>query len=106
MQCEIQELWYTNLFGLLVDKQQTLNFGLEKQCLSIKIWPLSIAESTGQSLEQVQEDIYRDCYTYPVDALKYGWIDGVTTQVSIIPLMPIQDQVKSTLSYDALPKIS
>lgn len=43
-----------------------------------------------------------DCYTSPVDAIEYGRIDGVITQVSIIPLMPIPDQVKSTLSYEPM----
>ncbi|PWA95511.1 hypothetical protein CTI12_AA046680 [Artemisia annua] len=54
---------------------------------------ISIAESTGQSFEQVQEDIDRDCYTSPVDALKYGRIDSIITQVSIIPLLcPFQNR--------------
>ncbi|TQD86671.1 hypothetical protein C1H46_027797 [Malus baccata] len=63
-----------------------------------------LSNSTGRSFEQVQKDIDRDRYMSPIEAVEYGIIDGVIDGDSIIPLVPVPDKVKPTLSYEEISK--
>ncbi|CAH9077533.1 unnamed protein product [Cuscuta europaea] len=59
-----------------------------------------LSNSTGRSSEQVEKDIDRDRYMSPIEAVEYGLIDGVIDRESIIPLEPVPERVKSTLSSE------
>ncbi|CAK9179410.1 unnamed protein product [Ilex paraguariensis] len=63
-----------------------------------------ISSFTGRSFEQVQKDIDRDRYMSPIEAVEYGIIDGVIDRDSIIPLEPVPERVKSSLSYEEISK--
>lgn len=52
-----------------------------------------ISSFTGRSLEQVLEDIDRDKYLSPIEAVEYGIIDGVIDGDKIIPLFPVPERV-------------
>ncbi|KGN55689.1 ATP-dependent Clp protease proteolytic subunit 4, chloroplastic [Cucumis sativus] len=63
-----------------------------------------ISEFTGHPFEKVQKDIDRDRYMSPIEAVEYGFIDGVIDQDSIIPLMPVPDKVKGKFNYTEVMK--
>ncbi|PWA38157.1 clpP, Ser active site protein [Artemisia annua] len=63
-----------------------------------------LSESKRRSYEQVQKDIDRDRYLSSIEAVEYRIIDGVIDQDTIIPLEPVPDRVKPTLSYYAITK--
>lgn len=58
-----------------------------------------ISERTGRSTEQVDNDMDRDRYMSPMEAVEYGLIDGVIDKESIIPLPILPETVKPTLSF-------
>ncbi|OMO52356.1 ClpP [Corchorus olitorius] len=61
-----------------------------------------ISDFTGRSFEQVEKDIDRDRYMSPMEAVEYGMIDAVIDKDSIIPLQPVPERVKPTLSFDKM----
>lgn len=61
-----------------------------------------ISAFTGRTIEQVEKDIDRDRYMSPMEAVEYGFIDGVIDRDSIIPLAPVPEKVKSRLSYEEI----
>ncbi|KAJ4950697.1 hypothetical protein NE237_027529 [Protea cynaroides] len=63
-----------------------------------------ISSCSGRTFEQVQKNIDRDRYMPPIEAVEYGIIDGVTDKESIIPLGPVPERVKPTLSYEEIRK--
>lgn len=58
-----------------------------------------ISERTGRSAEQVDNDMDRDRYMSPMEAVEYGLIDGVIDKESIIPLPIMPETVEPTLSF-------
>ncbi|XP_058777546.1 ATP-dependent Clp protease proteolytic subunit 4, chloroplastic [Vicia villosa] len=53
-----------------------------------------ISSFTGRSIEQVLKDIDRDRYLSPIEAVEYGFIDGVIDGDKIIPLSPVPEKVE------------
>lgn len=59
-----------------------------------------ISERTGRTTEQVDNDMDRDLYMSPMEAVEYGLIDGVIDKESIIPLPVMPEEiVKPTLNF-------
>lgn len=58
-----------------------------------------ISERTGRPTEQVDDDMDRDRYMSPMEAVEYGLIDGVIDKESIIPLPIMPETVNPTLSF-------
>ncbi|XP_045813862.1 ATP-dependent Clp protease proteolytic subunit 4, chloroplastic [Trifolium pratense] len=52
-----------------------------------------ISSFTGRSIEQVLKDIDRDKYLSPIEAVEYGYIDGVIDGDKILPLLPVPEKV-------------
>ncbi|CAJ2647013.1 unnamed protein product [Trifolium pratense] len=52
-----------------------------------------ISSFTGRSIEQVLKDIDRDKYLSPIEAVEYGFIDGVIDGDKILPLLPVPEKV-------------
>lgn len=58
-----------------------------------------ISNCTGRSFEQVEQDIDRDRYMGPIEAVEYGIIDGVIDRERIIPLAPVPLKVKPRFDF-------
>ncbi|GER30312.1 ATP-dependent Clp protease proteolytic subunit, partial [Striga asiatica] len=54
------------------------------------------SEITGRPYKQVEEEIDRDKYMSPIEAVEYGIIDGIIDRDSIIPLVPVLEGVKAS----------
>jgi len=63
-----------------------------------------ISERTGRTTEQVDNDMDRDLYMSPMEAVEYGLIDGVIDKESIIPLPVMPEMVKPTLNFEEASK--
>ena len=58
-----------------------------------------LSEISGRSYEQVEDDIDRDRYLSPLEAVEYGIIDSVIDKDAIIPIFPATEKVKMRSEY-------